>query len=713
MPRIQVSQGEQTFEFDVADPDNITPDEGERIHTTFERFKETQSNQENVELAREIGGMAGGLIGGVMAVGDTMNPATIGPGAAAGQLLGRSLLGGAAGTFFGGATVDNTVQALRETGLISPLGTDRGGALDIANRASRDGLLDLAIGGTLSGGAFGLKKGGTALLGLGNELPGLRGRISTLAESFGVKLGIQDVSTSRAVQAYQDVVGRFPIISGPLRRNAERRGAEALAARESKLATFAPTFSLHRIGVNMGDAAKNLTDEWTGVISTLYDDWFELAQKKGALIPTENLKTLAESLRLERLANSPITSRPGGVRNPSGGRPGVNLSAPQQPGRIRDRSRDETLDEFVEEVSGLSSHLTPEQFHALVRSFNDFHPNVKGNQVGEIAQLRAAMDADVESMVGGQEVLEAFRSANSTYAALMEFFSEPTAKKFARVEPGVIGDATLRPSDPPEALFDLAFDAGSPTLLQQVRSRVDETTFNRATRKHINNVFERGSTSLGEGKPVLFNVDSIRQELGLVRRADGTLDRTTDAYQATRTMLGLGGNKVTPQQLDEFLGVFERAVAKGVPDVSAFMSRRAVLSGSLTSGLVGGSAALGGLVGGGSGAALGGAGSAILAATSLLAMRGLSSFISSPQGLKRATKWLDTTTESATRILLANQFLQAEGRNLLKEANGRDPSEGDLKMFLADLKTHVSRQGGPNAPSPNPLIRANQLLGGR
>jgi len=103
--------------------------------------------------------------------------------------------------------------------------------------------------------------------------------------------------------------------------------------------------------------------------------------------------------------------------------------------------------------------------------------------------------------------------------------------------------------------------------MRDLRELVGKDTFNQGLRLHFDNAMD---AALKANPEAPFKADAYRQYLGL---------ESTKSPQYGALREALRGTGIDINDVRRFADITERALATGVPDVSTFVARRAMLGG--------------------------------------------------------------------------------------------------------------------------------------
>lgn len=376
-----------------------------------------------------------------------------------------------------------------------------------------------------------------------------------------------------AVQGAARVLGVFPVISGPLRRQSREKVAAGNKALTKLLAIedFAPTVHIGEdLGIDMVKAARQSFDEFKGVAGELYDNARNLAQQTdSAFIPTtgrqmavgvgeeapKGIKDVAEEF-LTAFKQGEITLADGTV-----------LKGP-----------DDNMGELLSDLTNLPDTLTISQYQKLVGDLKTFlnQAKIDGFDVKRLAQLKDGLEEGLinmrEDLVAqeglGPQIKQAFREADEFFSKGIVKFQTATGKKIARTDKNVFGAGPqIAGTLEEDEVAKVALNLKSGIAMKNLRTLVGDEVVAKASQKVFQNAFDGAVKTNKQGVRVGLDWDKFKADIGL------TGDKVS--REALSEMLQASGSSI--QQLDNLVGVAEKIF---VPlDVSEFLRRRLTIGG--------------------------------------------------------------------------------------------------------------------------------------
>ena len=287
---------EESIEITQARRDGIlTPEQEQRI---IDRFKESVQPQTTLfsaaqreqfeasgrPLAEAVGGTAGAIA--VTGVSATRGPAALAKG---------TFVGGPLGAATGTLAFDNLQNFLEFSGVFPKKDRSIEEVVTTAQDAAiRDALFG---GGAITG--IGVLRSFKPLIG---KMLGVRTEavddLVKLSEETGVNIGAVDVAPGvrgRALKITSRILGIFPFIGGPFRKEATGKAAQVIKQTNKILDTFAPSAILaDELGIDMFRAAQGSAKEFRSTAARLYNNFHRISKDAGPIVPTRFIRKAAE-----------------------------------------------------------------------------------------------------------------------------------------------------------------------------------------------------------------------------------------------------------------------------------------------------------------------------------------------------------------------------------------------------------------------------------
>jgi hypothetical protein len=387
----------------------------------------------------------------------------------------------------------------------------------------------------------------------------------------GVNLGIEQVSESGLVRKFRNVAGRFPPLAGPLQRGQKRLGVEAATAIRDTVDSIAPVGHFVDLGANFRNAASKNIRALRGVINSNYERFTNLATQNDARVPLKASVAMAKDimergrefggiggramreaekvlkLGVKDVAESPILG-PGGETVRRGAQERIPIDVRLWRGKVQE------IDKAIRQLSDVGDTTG----------------------AGELAQLRKAMESDLQGIQGPPEVLASLSEANASF------------ERFARLFRDVPQGQRLRRSDP--QLFGSL--QGSRGVAQQEVDRLYETVFKQQVRSpqaimDLARIVDDPKLMKRAGTSLIHDVgaDAIRinEETGQtflnLRKLTGDLG-LFDIRSPKRRSLEVTIGRENLKNLEETVRAIERVADTSFINVSDFVARRGLLGGA-------------------------------------------------------------------------------------------------------------------------------------
>ncbi|MFN4261957.1 MAG: hypothetical protein ACK4RK_21970 [Gemmataceae bacterium] len=599
------------------------------------------------------GGLAGAKAGGVVA----------GP---AGAFTG-ALAGGAIGSLGGTIAPEATLEFLEVTGLMPPGSRNRLGLTpeELSTLAQGEVLLDLTTSGGLSF-ARSLQRVGTKAL---SGIAGDGRRLADAAAQHGIHLMPVQLGDRTVGRGFVSVVGRFPWISGNIKKHGQAAERAFKAAVEGAPHRIAPVIGMDDLSARIYNDATNLVDSVSKKFSAQYDALWQKAESAGVEVVPRAVVRKAEDLLDEMTRRTAV---------------GID-GKPLSPGPALEKVSNFIENEILpmrEAVEGGTAYArqTFRQMDGLLSRIDQeiaaMEPGVRRVAKAKLVQLRQAAQLDMAQNVrgpGAQEISDELKRIDRDFShTISELFETATAKRFASVKKqglrGIaIDDATRTPVD---KLAKIVLDLDSPQSIDELRRIVSPDTFKNIAAQAVDNAVQASYVRTGPEAGQL-NVATLSKHLGVD-------NPNSPKAKAFKRLLKESGS---PLQFDDFATLIragEAISSAEIPNVSTFIARRATLGGlqGLINGVVPGMV----LAGGASAVGTYG-GSLVGAAVFIGGGRMLAAMLSDPLAARHVATVLD---KEATRLVKRKAALGALriGINALREGAEEAMEESDAAVSL-------------------------------
>lgn len=564
---------------------NVKPAQPAKSLTTkaYERFWGTDVN-DPVQYPRLgtqlITGVAGGYAGaevGAAAGAAVGGPIGAGVGAAVGGVAG-GLLGTAAGTVAPEAYME-TAEFL---GMVKP-GTAKkhglkGGVFgeDMKTMLEGEMLIDMVTGGGLVAARMAVR--GTGRLATG--ISGVMGfnkegrRLADRAAMEGINLLPVQVGNRTLPRGFVAVMGKFPLVSAPMRSRIHNTEKEWKAAFDSLPASIAP------LALNMGSVSKKVMEDGKDIFKKFSDDMskeyesvFARADASGAhitpqstfdkskeILDTITKETPAAAGKRKAAHTGPMEEVKTFLNNDIAP---IFRSTKSGATSLADQSLKQ-MDILMQKVDGkiasLAKNAEPGSHEAIMRLEGlknsirlDLYTNIHGLFANSIAMDLRGLDVEYSKQMA-------------------DIFETVAAKRFGTVKRGGLKqfnfDSNTRTST--ESLADILIRGETVKEVEDLKKIVYPDTFKNIAA----NVLEKRVQDAyvpGEKGMQLLDIDALSKNLGLDKPG-------SKRYLHTEKLLELSGG-VDMKRLKNLLEIGQKVASVEAPNSSIFMARRVTMGG--------------------------------------------------------------------------------------------------------------------------------------
>tara|TARA_R100001082_G_scaffold104562_1_gene75978 strand:- start:915 stop:4523 length:3609 start_codon:yes stop_codon:yes gene_type:complete len=428
-------------------------------------------------------------------------------------------------------------------------------------------------------------------------------------EQIYVPMG-KDMFSNSFVSMVSSVLGRAPWLGGRIQQYLEKNSNSWLVAFDNMLGSMAPISHLAQNGaLDFGKIMYKGANKFKDKAKELNDAAIESAAKVDAPISDAYLRQSAIEVikQRQRYWQSQMVDGTMRKKPPEGGDPLVNFIQEQILNAASTGTRD------IYEAIGIKG-----QIMAQAEKLGKNTPNLEK----DIMTLLKGWDNDIAALAmhGMDDVATAFKNYDEFVANGMLLYGSDIAKK-AGLDMKSLGiDLRIAWDDKrtAQSLFDTVIKSGTKQDVQIVKKLVGDQAFADGVDLYIRNAFNRSLTDNVKGVRK-FNFDQFRQEIGLgkgqsiereiFKEALNTgrnvirgMDPKTGKLRSFQDEMWLGmapsgrfiddaaefakkqdgdvirTNLPTLDDFDKLITVMERVYKNGVPDVSTFMARKAVIS---------------------------------------------------------------------------------------------------------------------------------------
>ena len=525
------------------------------------------------------GGMAGAIKGGAIA-----GP----PGA---------VLGGGAGAFTGSLMYDAATDAQKNLLKVEALQNyqipDR---YQRMRNAYNEGLFDIGFGvtgqalrplGGLLGDVF-MNYG----LGVGRAEKDLA-RAARLES--GVKLGIPEISRYDFVRGAPNILGRFPIISESFKKAQVDRFDAITKLKDGLFSRIGPTVNLAKQGVDMSNLAKKNFKQFRDRANLFYGLVKEAARKNNSKFDVTDLRSLArqtlatanEKLPVKygfKEVTEPASAIAGlsSVKSPAFG-PTVKRAKVLEKSRSGQQDPARDFNALVKDMAKLNTSQSLDALDGLAGRLDSIIEAGKKASNNEFLTPALALKEGIENALrtgGDAEVGKAFKAADQFFANGMKRFETATAQKFGRVDRKMFKVGYEQPGSlEADQIYNAVMDSKSPLSVKNLRKvfgKEAQPIFEAVQRRKIDDALQAGMSNI---EKTGFNKKAFLDSLGITNLNSETAKTTREIFRGGGTKKDIRSGRTNLQDIRKFADLAEIALQQGVPDVSTFVARRAMLGG--------------------------------------------------------------------------------------------------------------------------------------
>lgn len=395
--------------------------------------------------------------------------------------------------------------------------------------------------------------------------------INDAAQQFGVKLGRVNVATNPLISGYNKVLGRFPFVGTPSKRQGQRLRGEFEDAFRSLYTRNAPILTMPEASSKMVQAANKRYGSFMKQAGKYYDDYRAVAATEGEIVPTniieDGVLRAAHKLRNLELRDEKIPS-----------------SLQEAVAKV-----EAVLSDTLTQTNGRQA-ITVEELDGIYEFMEAALRNLKvegkygGRIKNALSEFGTSLEAAERSIRPDSEAAQALKKADTFYAKFMGLFDQPVAQKFKREDPTAFRSRLsmtkeqARPKFEADEIYGMVFSTKSAEAQRTLRKIVGPAAYKDAVGTHLEKVL---SDSIVDGvfKPKLF--------------AEG-IGFGGDQAKANALTAAIDAAGIPRQRLELISKIAQKLEASDLQDISTFVQRRAILGGIgavAGAGVVGGGAA--------------------------------------------------------------------------------------------------------------------------
>jgi hypothetical protein len=611
--------------FPITDPSGIpTPEESQDILSVVDELRSQKAN-----LARQQTWINRGR-GAAVLTGATAGSLAFAP-----HPVGM-VLGGAGGALYSGLTYDTSVEGLRELGVLDKEGP--GIQRKMTRQALDDAVKDAVLEGVVSFGVLGTGRFGKWALRKGLGVTERSQVLRELAKRYNIDFGVLPISESRLVSSIPTVLGRVPLLGGPIRKRlaAQRKQVEALGV--NLRSEVGPVVTLaDDLGVNMYKVSQRIFDGDAAYIDGLWRQAYELGGNQ-VYQPTDITKSVAADIWYRyRGPGAQIPLTPVTKAAQKKGKAAVVAHPQTQPLQEHMKQVSSEVLDLCEEIMRMPDYITANQHRTMQKRINKIlntaNKDKNADEFGLAAELKKTFEG-WDRAKGPEELVKAFQDARKIHMNHVEFYHNPTTDKFRLADSNIFGAGNMEPGSITRGqIFDQVYMSGSAEDMVNLRRMVGPDVYRMYARAHMDRIFQGAVKPKKTGglarmfqpeEASYLDVSKIKMRMGLDSPG-------STRWNMTKTMLDLAGGGVKMKDFEHFMTLAERTLAIEIPDAATLVARRTILSG-----LKGGLAAV--TAAGGVTAGFGPHVGIPATVATVLLFRGAGHLISNPKVLKAATE---------------------------------------------------------------------------
>lgn len=645
----------------------------------------------------EAGAAAGGAIGSVVpGVGTAV-------GAGVGAAVGGTI-GGLAGTAAGTVAPEAYMQTAEFLKIVKP-GTAKkfglkGGVFgeDMKTVLEGEMLIDMVTGGGLVAARQFTRSAVRGWTGVGGMFNRSARNLADKAAAEGINLLPVQVGSRTLPRGFVAVLGKFPLVSAPMRSRIHNTEKEWKAAFDSLPADIAPlSLSMGSVSQRVLKDGQGLFKKFSDEMSKNYEDVFTRADASGAKItPQSTFDKVQELLGNIKKETPSKAGRKAATHTPAMEEVKSFLTNDIGPmfrttksgaTSLADQSlknMDIVLQKIDGKVADLAKNATPGSHEAIMR----------------LESLKNSVKLDMYTNIHGpfaNSIAMDLRGLDQKYTQTMaDLFETVAAKRFGTVKRGGLKQFNFDPNTrtSTENLTEVLLRGDTLTELTDLHKLVEPQTF-----KHIAaNVLEKRIQDAyvpGEKGMQQLDIDGLAKNLGLDKPG-------SKRYLHTQKLLELSGG-VKMEKLQQLIEIGRKVASVEAPNSSIFMARRVTMGGLQAAiggvlplmGAHGAGSAAGGMVGGLMGSAMLIGGSHLFARmiTDPTIARSLVQVLKpETQRLARKAAWLKGVQTAIQSGRDAAVYTEDEAMNLY----GNMKQAADLVM-----KADIQQNGPDKGPVPS------------
>ena len=407
------------------------------------------------------------------------------------------------------------------------------------------------------------------------------------AASQGVKIGIPEASRFVLVRESANILGRFPIIGTAFKDAQKMRASDVFREADSLFATYGPLTDIAQQSQNLVKMGTKQFKKFRGEVNEMYRQAKDMAKRNNSKFDTSQIIETARKIKTDLLSeqfdrygrkiikepDAPIAALP-------------SVKSPAFKGKTKSvlsfKKSDEAMEPVTKAFDELTTDLTKmkrvqnvDQLAGIAKRLNKIIEMGKragvNKDMPEVLALKKSIEEAMRT-TGDTKVGQAFKAADDYFSNGMQKFETATAKKFGQVDRKVFDAGFAVPgSKEADQLYNTLISETSPETIKNLRRLLGPSKsiplFKAAARQRLDDAFKAGTSNL-ENRG--FDKEAFLKQMGI-------LDPKSANAAATNELFSRGVGDVS--EIRAFADLAETALQQGVPDISTFVSRRAILGG--------------------------------------------------------------------------------------------------------------------------------------
>lgn len=564
---------------------------GKRMYQRFWGSDVTDPHPYSRMAAQLVGGL-GGAYGGAeagAAVGAAGGAAVGGPvGAPIGAGIGAAIggvVGGLTGTMAGTAAPEGLMEAGEFLGVMDPGTRERNGLSneDLKTVLEGEALLDLATGGGVMIARQGIRGAAKLFTGTGAKAR----KMADIAAKDGINMLPVQVGDRTVARGFVSVLGRFPLVAGPIRRNIRQSELQFKEAFEKLPADIAPIATMSDVSHSVMMDAKGLFTSFSKQMHESYTDVFKRAEEAGVKVTPSTTTTKVQELLDTITKETPTAAMKSRKVAPASDMQEVTRFINKSVAPIFKQTKSGATTIANQSLPQMDSLLTSidQQIGTMVKNgaskraimrLQDLKQAVQTDMYTHLVDPTASAQVAKGSAGYGNQAIDVaadLKALDQKYTLTMaDLFETTAAKKFGTVSreglKGMGFDNATRTSV--DNLTEVLVRGESVTDLQDLAKLTKPETFKTLAASVLAERFNKGYVTTADGLQ-RFDLQRLRSSLGLG-------NPTSKRYLHTKKLLELAGG-LDMKHVEDLFNIGTRIGAVEAPDVSTFMARSGTMGG--------------------------------------------------------------------------------------------------------------------------------------